>query len=288
MLPHEDSLTKLPPIDRNRELLKTAREEVYKTVGGHDLPVYFWEPTAEKAPPYPKSVIAFFFSSGWDNGQVSQFAPHCLYFASRGMTAMAFDYRVSAKHGSTPVDSMADVRSAMRWLRLNAVELGINPGKIVGAGGSGGAHMIAAAAMVQGFDEPGEDASISCAPNALALFNPVLDTSKKGFGHDRFLHPDEAKKANLMAAIAPHLPPTLIFHGTHDRVVPFEISEEFVRKMKKKKNVCELMVYEGQGHGFFNFNVSFDLYQGTLNALDDFLVTQAFIEHDPDMQVDLM
>ncbi|WP_075089188.1 alpha/beta hydrolase [Verrucomicrobium spinosum] len=116
-------------------------------------------------------MIAFFFSSGWDNGQVSQFAPHCLYFASRGMTAMAFDYRVSAKHGSTPVDSMADVRSAMRWLRLNAVELGINPGKIVGAGGSGGAHMIAAAAMVQGFDEPGEDASISCAPNALALFN---------------------------------------------------------------------------------------------------------------------
>ncbi|WP_075089187.1 alpha/beta hydrolase family protein [Verrucomicrobium spinosum] len=80
----------------------------------------------------------------------------------------------------------------------------------------------------------------------------------------------------------------MIFHGTHDRVVPFEISEEFVRKMKKKKNVCELMVYEGQGHGFFNFNVSFDLYQGTLNALDDFLVTQAFIEHDPDMQVDLM
>lgn len=282
MLSQDDSLSKPAPIDRNRELLKTAREEIYKTVGGVNLPVYIWEPEASKAPPYPKSVIAFFYSSGWDNGQVSQFAPHCVYFASRGMLAMAFDYRVSARHGSTPVDAMADARSAFRWLRLNAVELGISPGKIVGAGGSGGAHIAAAAAMVSGFDEVGEDLSIPCAPNALALFNPVLDTSKKGFGFDRFTTPDQAKRANLAAAIAPGLPPTLIFHGTHDRVVSFDSSFDFAKRMKKKKNICELVVYEGQGHGFFNFNVSFDIYQATLNVLDDFLVGQGFIEPDPD------
>src|SRR6187455_3658442 len=139
--PHE----KLPPIDRNRELLKTARTEVYKKAGGAELNVYIWEP--EKTPEYPKSAVAFFFSSGWDSGQLSQFAPHCVYFASRGMTAMAFDYRVSSRHGTTPVEAMADARSAIRWLRLNASELGINPGKIVGSGGSGGAHIIAGAAM---------------------------------------------------------------------------------------------------------------------------------------------
>jgi hypothetical protein len=42
------------------------------------------------------------------------------------------------------------------------------------------------------------------------------------------------------------------------------------------------VVYEGQGHGFFNFNVSFDIYQATLNVMDDFLVGQGFIEPDPD------
>jgi hypothetical protein len=52
--------------------------------------------------------------------------------------------------------------------------------------------------------------------------------------------------------------------------------------MKKKKNACELVVYEGQGHGFFNFNVSFELYQGTLNVMDDFLVAQGFIEPNPE------
>src|SRR6476659_7457046 len=106
MHPHEEPLTKATLIDRNRELLRTAREEVYKTVGDLNLPVFIWEPDPAKAPPYPKSVVAFFYSSGWDNGVVSQFAPHCVHLASRGMVAMAFDYRVSVRNGTTPVESM--------------------------------------------------------------------------------------------------------------------------------------------------------------------------------------
>jgi acetyl esterase/lipase len=277
----DDTINKLPPIDRNRELLKTARAEAYKTVGDATLNVYIWEPEADKTPPYPKSAIAFFFSSGWDNGQVSQFAPHCVYFASRGMAAMAFEYRVSAKNGTTPVQAMADARSAIRWLRLNAAELGINPGKIVAAGGSGGAHIATAAAMLEGFDDVGEDAGISCAPNALILFNPILDTSKRGFGFDRFPTPESAKQANLMGAIRKGLPPMIIFHGTADRVVPMEQSEIFAKKMKRKKNAILLQPYEGQGHGFFNLNVSFEFYQSTLTAIDEFLVLEGFIEADP-------
>jgi len=74
--------------------------------------------------------------------------------------------------------------------------MGINPGKIVGIGGSGGAHAIASAAPPrrQGLRRAREDASINPAPNALVLFNPVLDTSKSGFGLDRFPTPGDAKK----------------------------------------------------------------------------------------------
>lgn len=274
---------RLPPIDRNRELLKSAREEVYKIIGDVSLAAYIWDPEPHKEPPYPKSVAAFFFSSGWDHGQVSQFAPHCVYFASRGMTSIAFDYRVHSKHGTGPHEAMADARSAIRWIRLNAVELGINPGKIVAIGGSGGAHAIAAAAMLQGYDDPEDDPSISPVPNALVLFNPVLDTSKKkGFGFDRFPDSAAAKAANLVRAVAKGLPPMLVMHGTADRVVPFAASYAFNRKMIRKKNKCRLIEYEAQGHGFFNFNVSFEMYEATLMAIDEFLTEFGFVEPDPE------
>jgi len=270
------------PLDRNRELLKTAREEIYKTVGDTHLPVYIWEPPAEKTPPYPKSVAAFFFSSGWDNGQVAQFAPHCVYLASRGMMTMAFDYRVANRQRGGPLEAIADAKSAIRWIRMNAVELGINPGKIAGIGGSGGAHAMTSAAMLQGFDDPNEASDINPAPNALVLFNPVLDTSKKGFGLERFPDAGVAKEANLIRAINKGLPPMLIMHGTADRVVPFGGSYEFARKSSKKKNFCRLIEFEGQGHGFFNFNLSFDMYEATLMAVDEFLVELGFIEPDPE------
>lgn len=274
--------TRTPPIDRSRELLKTAREEVYKTVGDLELPVYIWQPDPDKAPPYPKSVAAFFFSSGWDKGQVAQFAPHCVYFASRGMLTMAFDYRVSSKvPGSGPLEAISDARSAIRWLRLNAVELGINPGKIVGVGGSGGAHAIASAAFLEGFDDRTDNLDSSPAPNGLVLFNPVVDTSKKGFGLDRFPDAGSAKSVNLVRGVRTGLPPTLVIHGTADRVIPFSNSVDFVKRMTRKKNFCRMLEFEGQGHGFFNFNLSFEMYEATLMAMDEFFVELGFLEPDP-------
>lgn len=280
---HSEGLHKSPPIDRSRELLKTARLETYKSVGGVDLAAYIWEPEMDKAPPYPKSVAAFFFSSGWDNGQVAQFAPHCVYFASRGMTTICFDYRVSSRHGTGPIEAMADARSAIRWIRMNAVELGINPGKIVGVGGSGGGHAIASSAILNGFDDPADAIDCSPAPNAIVLFNPVMDTySKHAFGRDRWPDQTTCKAADLIRGIKPGLPPMLVMHGTGDRVVPFAGSYEFARKSSKKKNLCRLIEFEGQGHGFFNFNLSFEMYEATLMAMDELFVELGFLEPDPE------
>ena len=269
------------PIDRNRELLKSAREVTYKVVGSLPLAAYIWQPEPDKEPPYPMSVAAFFFSSGWDHGQVTQFAPHCVYLASRGMTAIAFDYRVNTKHGTGPLEAMADARTGIRWIRQNAAGLGINPGKIVAAGGSGGAHAITSAAMLKGYDEPTDDLTVSAVPDALVLFSPVLDTSKNGFGLERFPDAKAAKNADLIRAIAKGMPPMLVMHGTADRVVPIDGSHVFVRKMARKKNKCRLVEFERQGHGFFNFNVSFEMYRATLMAMDEFLVELGFIDSDP-------
>jgi acetyl esterase/lipase len=275
--------SRTPPIDRNRELLKLAHEETFKVMGDENLHAYFWRPTTDKTGLMPLPVAAFFFSSGWDHGQISQFAPHAVYFASRGMVTVAFEYRVSSKHGTGPLEAIEDAADAFRWLRLNAEELNINPNQIVGVGGSGGAFAIAANALLSPPLKRNEVLpEVHPLPNAMVLFNPVLDTSKDGFGLERFPDPATAKKHNLIRAIRKQLPPTLIMHGTADRVIPFGGSYTYAKKTARKKNICRLIEFEGAGHGFFNFNVSFERYEATLVAMDDFFVTLGLLQPDPD------
>ena len=46
------------------------------------------------------------------------------------------DYRVSSRFsGSTPMDAVTDARTAVRWVRGHAADLGIDPQKLVGCGG---------------------------------------------------------------------------------------------------------------------------------------------------------
>ncbi len=276
----------LPPavIDRNRALLLEADSHSYKTLGETELDAYVFPPEVDTpaAGPAGRPAIAFFYSSGWDSGLLSQFAPHCMYFRHRGMVAFLFDYRVASRHGTGPVEAMADARSALRWIRLNAADLGVDPDRIVAAGGSAGAQIALSAAMLDGFDDSGDDASISCLPNALLLFNPILDTTRKGAELEKFPDKKQAKAASPIHHCKKRLPPMMLFHGTADRVVPYELSRKFVSKMRWRGNDCRLTTYEGCGHGFFNFNVDAGLYELTLNAADAFLVDRGFLPPPPE------
>ena len=53
--------------------------------------------------------------------------------------------------------------------------------------------------------------------------------------------------------------------GTH-----LKVPGRFMKKALRKKNVCELVPFEGQEHSFFNLNVDFDLYGTTLKEADRF------------------
>lgn len=276
--------TRTPDVlDRNYALLQQAEGYAYKTVADTDLGAYIFRAEGEAAPPTGWPVALFFCSSTWDNGLVSQFAPHAIYLASRGMTGILIDYRVTTRFpGCTPLDAAADARSAVRWVRAHAKDLGIDPQKIVGFGGSAGAHAILSAAILRDGDDPEDDNSISCVPNALILFSPILDTSEKGIFSDRFPDRKAAKHASPMHNVRRKLPPMLIIHGTADRVVPYEHSARFRKKNWWRRNICEVLPYEGHGHGFFNFNFDMRLYEHTLNDIDRFLAERGLLAPNAD------
>ncbi|MGH9935312.1 MAG: alpha/beta hydrolase, partial [Blastocatellia bacterium] len=154
--------------------LPGSEAKVYKTVGATELLLHIYQP-AERQAGAARPAIVFFFGGGWRTGSPAQFAEHCKYLSARGMVAISVEYRVRSRHGVTPRECVADAKSAIRWVRAHARELGVDAQRIVAGGGSAGGHLAAAAALVKGFDESGEDLKISSAPNALVLFNPALD-----------------------------------------------------------------------------------------------------------------
>ena len=107
------------------------------TIDDFDLKINIFKPKDfKKGKKYP--AIVFFFGGGWRNGNVHQFEHHCRYLASRGMVAMSANYRVASRNKTTPFDAVEDAKSAMRWIRENAKDLGVHKNKLVAAGGSAG------------------------------------------------------------------------------------------------------------------------------------------------------
>ncbi len=285
MPPHSALRRTVDPLsmmDRNRTLLADTICYAYKQADGVDMEAYVF-PVAGPAPEEGRSALLFFFSSTWDSGLVSQFAPHALYFANRGIQPILFDYRVTSRFpAATPADAMSDVRSAVRWARKHAADLKISPDRIAACGAAAGAHAALAAAALKDFDDPSDDLSVSCIPDALILFCPILDFSKKGVGRSKFPDRRMAKRADLMRHPRRKMPPMIIFHGTADRVVPFENSQRYRKKMWWRRNPCKLRDFETQGHGFFNFNVNPRLYEITISEADAFLVERKFIAPVPE------
>jgi acetyl esterase/lipase len=252
------------------------REIVYKTVDEVELKLHLFEADGrDKSVRVP--AIVFFFGGGWRAGTPEQFFPHCRHLASRGMVAISAEYRVKSRHGVTPFECVLDAKSALRWVRAHAEGLGIGPERVVAGGGSAGGHLAACAAAVEGLE--GEDPGASSMPNALVLFNPVVDTTREpiqahGFG-------DLAEKLSPVHHVRPGLPPTIIFHGIADTTVPFSTVEQFRDLMQQAGNRCELVGFAGKGHGFFNYGRDGnEPYEETVQAMDVFLVSLGYLESD--------
>ncbi|MEO2033349.1 MAG: alpha/beta hydrolase [Planctomycetaceae bacterium] len=207
--------------------LPGSRIEVYKTIGNVKLNAYIYEPKNHEAGD-SKPAIVFFFGGGWRGGTPGQFHPHCTELSQRGLVAITVDYRVLNRQKATPQQCVSDAKSAIRWTRKNAKRLGIDPKKTIAAGGSAGGH-LAAAGVVPGFDEKGEDLKISSVPNAMAIYNPAVMLAPLGekdlLGPEKTASIAERCGGNPDAISPIHhvrkgLPPTIIFHGTADEAVP--------------------------------------------------------------------
>jgi acetyl esterase/lipase len=232
--------------------LEPARTAVYKRAGEVDLRLHLFEPPGFQAGERRPCLLAI-HGGGWAGGEARRFYPVADYFARRGLVAASLSYRLIKPGLATPFDCVRDGRSAMRFLKTHAAELGVDPDAIVACGGSAGAHVAAGTAMFEGEDDPADDSAVSPRPCALVLYYPVIDTSPEGYGNAKC--GPRWREISPLHRVRPGLPPTILFHGTADTCTPFEGARRFDAAMREAGNRCDLVAHEGGRHGYFLYDL---------------------------------
>jgi acetyl esterase/lipase len=211
-----------------------------------------------------------------NDGPGNAFNVEAEYFSRRGMVAGRVEYRQRKDDGVLPDESMRDAALAIRWVRRNAGKLGVDPDRLVAAGGSGGGHLVAGVAALKDVHRI-EGAT----PDALILHYPLLDWLEGGSMTERFLDAlDNDRELAVRLSPSRHwsaeMPPTLLFIGSKEPT--FEANRAFAEKWTKAGALLELFVGERAGHGFST--VSPWMEKATVRS-DEFLRKLGYLGPEP-------
>ena len=114
-----------------------GEEHIYKHLEESDLKLFIKKPTdgtaSEKRP-----AIVWFHGGGWTGGSPKQFDAQAQHFIELEFVCILPEYRLIKDIPGPPVFPCRDAKSAMRWVRSHARELGVDPDRIAAAGGSAG------------------------------------------------------------------------------------------------------------------------------------------------------
>lgn len=214
----------------------------YKTVEGEgfELHTFLAQDTQGKVP-----ALLLLHGGAWQFGTPAKMFPQCAFFARHGMHCFSVRYRVSGGGLPDVRGAIADTRDAFDYVLNNADELGVDATRIYIGGGSAGGHLAAAV----GAGLPDKAAT---RPAGLVLYNPMIDLAPG--------MPDHTLVKDYWAEVSPlhHLdertPPALLLLGDQDTEISVATAERFCTALRDVGGRCEVAVYPGRGHGFFNYN----------------------------------
>jgi acetyl esterase/lipase len=275
-------------------------EVVIKTINNEEVKIFYVKPSEFK-PGEKRTAVVWIHGGGWTGGSTESFFPHARYFANRGAVGFCIQYRLVKANGNTVADCLADCKSAIRYIREHAKELGIDPDKIIVMGDSAGGHLASCLGTIDGFDNPTDNLKISAKPNAMVLYNPLSDFTQSQFVRiiiggaalDKKPTPESliatkeqtelARKLSPIYNVRKNQLPTLVLHGTDDTVILPEQSVQFTEAMKRAGNKCELILLPKTTHAFVcaNYKAPEEVVVSAIREADKFLISLGFLKGEP-------
>jgi len=213
----------------------------YATVGGTSLRLDLYTPSgAAGALP----TLLYLHGGAWALGDKSDAAVERLVpLVAHGFAVASANYRlVPSVTYPSPVH---DVKAAVRWLRANAAEYGLDPDRIALGGASAGGHLASLAALTTGDavleGDVGQHLGVSSAVGAVVAYFPGSDLLLSGGRNEletRILpppptaallglqriddDPELVRSASPRYRVHPGAPPHLVLHGDRDTMVNHE------------------------------------------------------------------
>lgn len=212
-----------------------------------------------EGPAKPVPVLLFIHGGGWRKGDRADYKYYTVYYAQRGYAAATISYRLS-EEAKFPA-AVEDAKCAVRWVRANAETYGFDDRHIAVIGGSAGGHIAMMAGYTAGdpaLEGNGGHADRSSAVQAVVNFYGPSDLTTeqaKAFpdvhtflGATFAENPAVYEQASPLAHVDSNSPPTLIFHGSIDELVPVDQSEALAAKLRAAGVPCEYHRLEGWPH----------------------------------------
>ena len=243
--------------------VEILKDVPYVNYPGRELLLDIYRPSNSEKEKLP--VIIVIRGGGWAQGDKEGFGPMAAALALRGFAAVCIEYRASDE--STFPAAVLDVKSAVKWVKLNADKYNFKASSIGAIGGSSGAHLAALLGVSGDADllNPTSDSEDYQIQAVVGLATPIdfkeaseTDVVVKWLGSPYAGNEELWKSASPISYFDKDSPPMLLIHSSSDRVVPYEQSILAIEKLGKAGVYSELILIPDAPHAFWNFEEWFD------------------------------
>ena len=216
----------------------------YKNIDGKSLQLDIYRPRnlTDTVP-----LLVFIHGGAWKGGKRSDYLVYLVDFAKRGYVTATVSYRLLAD--SVWPACAEDIRDALKWFFDNGNNYGYDPDRIALVGGSAGGHLAMLGGYGWGKTEEGNDSTESHRVKAVVdIYGPADLTTEYARNHPLVTSliarpydesPELYREASPVSYLDKTDPPTLILHGTSDRLVPVSQSDDLKHRLDTLGVPCE-------------------------------------------------